>query len=68
MFVIKSWCVLSSMIFLADIYSRYQDNEKLQSIVDKSNYKVDLDFINYYEESVQKCLTTDVGNNAFIII
>lgn len=53
--------------FLADIYSRYQDNEKLQSIVDKSNYKVDLDFINYYEESVQKCLTTDVGNNAFII-
>ena len=53
--------------FLADIYSRYQDNEKLQSIVDKSDYKVDLDFINYYEESVQKCLTTDVGNNAFII-
>ena len=26
-----------------------------------------MDFINYYEESVQKCLTTDVGNNAFII-
>jgi hypothetical protein len=53
--------------FLIDIYSRYQDNEKLQSIVDKSNYQVDLDFINHYEESVQKCLTADVENNAFII-
>ena len=53
--------------FLIDIYSRYQDNEKLQSIVDKSNYQADLDFINHYEESVQKCLTADVENNAFII-
>lgn len=53
--------------FLVDIYSKYQCNEKLQSIVDKSNYKVDLDFINHYEESVQKSLTADMENNAFII-
>lgn len=53
--------------FLVDIYSRYQCNEKLQFIVDKSNYKVDLDFINHYEDSVQKCLTADMENNAFII-
>lgn len=53
--------------FLLDMYIKYQDGVKLQSIVDKSHYKVKLDFINHYEESVQKCLTTDVGNNAFII-
>lgn len=53
--------------FLVDMYSKYQDCNKLQSIVDKSHYKVKLDFINHYEESVQKCLTADMENNAFII-
>ena len=53
--------------FLLDMYSKYQDGVKLQSIVDKSHYKVKLDFINHYEESVQKCFTTEADNNNFLI-
>lgn len=53
--------------FLLDMYRKYQDGVKLQSIVDKSHYKVKLDFINHYEESVQKCFTTETDNNNFLI-